>query len=745
MLSFKIVPESERYYSDDTNWGVYTFSTGDNIPEYSEATTNPFGNDEKKRFSVLAGKMQRLYLGSDYEVQAEMVYDTKYKSYQYKPKIVSAITPKTAEQQKRFLEALVTPKQAETLISAYPNIIEDTINNKELDVKKLHGIREHTWKRIREKIINNYVISDILVFLQPLGVSFAMIQKLISDEPNPALLKEKLLENPYIMTRIRGLGFKKVDALALKLNPDIRISSKRTYAFIKHYFNETGDNVGHTWVTESVLENAVIDNINECLEEYHKLVELEKRTEFLLHFEDNKVGLKRYWENEKNLFDMLVSLNQYKRIWKIDVPSGIVQAENAQGFQFTDEQKEIINNAATNGNVVIISGNAGTGKSTIARALLAIYKNYSISCCALSAKAAQRIIEATGSHASTIHRLLQFQGTKFLHCHNNPLCADVIFVDECSMINSEIFLALVSAIKEGSKVILCGDNRQLPPIGYGNIFSDLLDMGGTFNVNRLTKVLRQAEKSGILSDANKIRDGVNPLSQPELKIVTGELQDMTYMFRDNREALQVIAIKTYLKAIQEDGLDDVVIITPRKSNCTNCTAEINRIIQDELIDDSAKSINYGDRKYKVGAKVIQRENNYDKNVFNGEVGYISRIWDEMNGKDKHTYFEISYNNGDKLIQYSRNEIDQIDWAYALTVHLSQGSGYKTVISIVDNTHYTLLDTCLLYTALTRAKKRCLLLAEPNAFKRCIHNNNSVNRQTWLGLQANQKGCINATT
>lgn len=734
MLSFKIVPESERYYSEETNWGVYTFSTTDNIPEYSTETINQFGVGEKKKFSVIAGKMQRLYLGSDYEVQAELSYDTKYKAYQYKPKVISAVSPKTEDQQRRFLESLVTEKQAETLLAAYPNIIEDTINNKEINVKKLRGIREHTWEIIKEKIINNYVISDILILLQPLGVSFAMIQKLISEEPNPALLKAELLDNPYIMTRIRGLGFKKVDALALKLNPDIRVSSKRTYAFIKHFFKELGNNVGHTWVTESVLENAIIDNINECIDKYHEVIEFEKNTNMVLHFEDDKVGLKSYWEVETRLLDTLNSLNQYKRKWNIDIDAGVKEAEEAQGFDFTGEQKEKIVES-TKSNVVLISGKAGTGKTTIARALLAIYKNYSISCCALSAKAAQRITEATGYPASTIHRLLQSQGTKFLRCHDNPLDADVILVDECSMINSEIFLALVTAIREGSKVILCGDNRQLPPIGYGNIFSDLLNMDEVFNVNKLTHVLRQAEKSGILSDANKIRDGINPLRQPELKVVTGEMQDMTYMFRDNRNALQSIAIKTYLKAIQTDGLDDVVIITPRKSNCINCTADINRIIQDELIDETVKCISYGDRKYKLGAKVIQRENNYNKNVFNGEIGYISKIWDESVGKERHTYFEISYNNGDKIVQYTRSEVDQIDWAYALTVHLSQGSGYKTVISIIDNTHYTLLDTCLLYTALTRAKKRCLLLAEPNAFKRCINNNNSVNRQTWLGLMA----------
>ena len=685
--------------------------------------------------SILSGNMQHLYIGSEYKVTATLTYNQKYKSYQYTPSIVSAITPKTVDQQKRFLESIVTPKQADTILEIYPEIVDDVINNREeVDLSKLHGIGEFTWDNIKEKILNNYIISDILILLQPLGVSYNMIKKLLAQEPNPSLLKMKLIDNPYIMTRIKGIGFKTVDALALKLNPEIKISAKRTYAFIYYYFHSIGESNGHTWVNISTLDNAVRDNIYECIDVYDSIITSERASNKILYFEDDNVGLLNYYELESSIFEILQSLNGFDKVWEFDVNNGIADAEKQQGFQLTDEQREIVRRA-TESNVVIISGKAGVGKTTISRALLKIYSNagYSIAACALSAKAAQRITEATGYPATTIHRLLGAQGMKFTYNHECPLQKDVILIDESSMINSRIFFDLLSAIREGSRVIMCGDNRQLPPIGYGNIFSDLIDKDDIFNVNQLTTVLRQAEKSGILSDANKIRDGIYPIKHPELKIVSGEMEDMIYMFRDNREALQNIAVKTYLKSIEQDNLDDVVIITPRKKDCANSTFELNRMIQDVLLPQSDQSMQFGKKIFKVGAKVIQRVNNYDKNIFNGEIGYITKIWEERRGKEKIAKFEVEYKLNDtiKIIQYTRNELEQLDLAYALTVHLAQGSGYNTVIAIIDNTHYSLLDTCLLYTAITRAKKRCLLLAEPSAFKKCICNNKGVSRQTWL--------------
>lgn len=741
-IKFKCVPVTERFYSEDSSYGVFVFHTKDDIPKYDDVPENTFDSDlyvKNTKMSVLAGNMQQLYLGVEYEVTATLEYNAKYKSYQYKPKIVTATKPKSEQQQKCFLKSIVSEKQAETILEHYPNIVQDIVaGNDNVDVSILKGIGDKTYAKIKEKVLDNYVISDILVLLQPLGVTFSKIKKLISNEPNPTLLKEKLISNPYIMLEIKGFGFKTVDQLALKLNPEIKVSSKRTYAFINYYFTDMGNNQGHTWTTVDSLECAIRDNINECMETFHKIIDSEKEIEKVLHFEGDKVGLLRYYENERNIFGILKSLQSYKslKISEKDISNGILQSEKDQGFPLTEEQRQLVIKSM-NYNVVIVTGSAGTGKTSVSRAILNVYKkaNYSISCCALSAMAAQRIIEATGFQASTIHRLLGYNSTGFIYNYENPLDCDVLFVDECSMINAYIFYAVVCAVKEGKKIVLCGDNKQLPPIGYGNVFNDLLHKSEEFTVLRLTKVLRQAEDSGILMDANKIRKGIYPIGQPELKIINGKLKDMIYMFRDTREGMTRIAINTYMKSIQEDGMDNVAIIVPRRKNCENSTDEINKKIVDLVCNKMEKSVKFGNKTFYVGSKVTQMDNNYDKNVFNGEIGYITKIKEVTDENEKNVYITVKYtmNNETKYVVYQRKELDQIDFAYALTVHKTQGQSIKTVIIIIDMTHYTLLDTCLLYTAITRAKKRCLLLAEPKAFKICMENNKSKTRNTWLSI------------
>lgn len=729
IYEFKMKPYFEKYYNEDSNWGIYTFVTSDELPKTKEFL-DPFKEEDEQiplQQSQICGKMQKLYLGSEYIVKAKLEYNSKYKCYQYVPDNISAIVPTTIEKQMSFLKAIVTERQAEILLEAYPNIVQDTINGlvDNIDLEKTKGIKDITWGKIKEKIIDNYIISDILTLLQPLGVTYSMIKTLVDHYGNTTILKEDLDRNPYILTRLPKLSFKRVDQLALKLKPHLQRSSQRTYSFVKYYLKDIGDSLGHTWISLNTLDNAIIDNIPECEDYYYELLSTERKSNTLLYIDDlrQRVSLKYFRDTELSIYGILKELDSYETNWILDIEGGIEEAEKQLGFNFTDEQKDIIREA-TKHNVTLISGKAGTGKTTISTALLIIYRNAQkmVGCCALSAKASQRITEATGFKASTIHRLLKATGfNEFEFDETNPLPHDVVLLDESSMNNARITFNFLSAIKPQAKVIFCGDNRQLPPIGFGNVFSDLLQLSDQFNVNKLTQVHRQAEKSGILTDANLIREGINPIKQPEPKIIHGELQDMYYIFRDNRKALNEIAIKTFLISIEKDSLDEVVIITPRKMNCINSTKEINIKIQDALIGDNVPFIKIGNMKYKLGAKVIQRKNNYDKNVFNGEIGYIKGIYNDT--------FIVDYPN--KRIEYNRSEILQLNLAYAITVHLSQGSGYKTVIVIIDNTHYTLLDACLLYTAFTRAKSRCLLSAEPKAFQQCIIKNKSIERQTWL--------------
>ena len=406
--------------------------------------------------------MQQLTVGQEYDVEAELVFNKKYKSYQYKPYVVISKRPSTREEQEKFLHALLTNSQANALISAYPNIVNEIIEGTDnVDLQNVKGIGYATYERIKDMVLSNYVISDILSLLQPLGVSYKMIQKLLSGEPNPSLLKAQLLDNPYIMTRIRGLGFKRVDGLALKLNPQIIDSPKRAIAFVKWFLNESAETDGNTWVTVDVLEQAAKDNIPECKDAYCRLISQERQSEMLLHFDGAKVGLKRYFELETGIYDILKEIDSYSDDWNLDAEDAVGEAEHDLGFTFTEEQRAAVR-SALNRNFSCICGFAGTGKSTLLNAIVKAYKYKTVSCCALSAKAAQRIVEATGHEASTIHRLLGWNGKSFIHDNNNPLAADVVILDEASMVNVELFYDLIRAVKTGGRLIVCGRQSAAP-------------------------------------------------------------------------------------------------------------------------------------------------------------------------------------------------------------------------------------------------------------------------------------------
>ena len=747
IYKFTAIITYEQYYSDDSTWGVFGFSTKDNIPFFTKPTKtfDPFGDNnsandtDDKKMSKLAGKMQHLVVGGEYVVKARYKKDKKYGD-QYTPIAIYAIIPQSRETQLLFLKSMIPEWMADNLINAYPNVVNDVANGtlKTIDYSLVKGVREITWNKIKEKIINNYLISDIISMLKPIGVTYAMIKKLLSEEPNPVLLKQELEKNPYIMTKIDGIGFRKCDDLALKLKPELIDSTQRLVAFIQYYFKDLGESKGHTWCSEKILRAAISNNIYECCNKVDWLLE---NNDFL-HIDNGRIGLKYYYDIEMQIYHLILNKSQIETTINISdeaIDKAIKHAEEEQGFDYVVEQLDTIHKSLHR-TVSLITGKAGTGKTSIMRAIVKAYmeNNYMMTASALSAMAAQRITEATEFPAMTIHRTLGCQGLNdFTYNKDNHLITDVAFLDEGSMVNASLFLHWLEAIGDSTRIIISGDHKQLPPIGFGNVFSDLIEMFDESVVSKLVKPMRQAEKSGILVDANKIRENINPISEKlQPRIIHGELQDMYYMFRTNRQSLFNIAIKTFIKSVESDGIDNVVIAVPRRKDCLNSTNEINKVIQNELLGDVLESIECFDTTFKLGAKVMQTVNDYDKNVFNGEIGYVTKISERYDGKKKEEYCEVTYTDifgKDKIIEYTKKELAALDLAYAMTVHKLQGAGRKTVIGIIDNTHHQLLDNCMLYTLLTRAKKRCLLLAEPEAFLQCIRTSHN-NRNTWMMLE-----------
>ena len=747
IYKFKATITYCRYYNDSSTWGVYGFSTDDDIPHFTKETKVDLPFEDKKevnpnrKLSTLAGKMQELVIGGEYMVKATYKHDKNYGD-QYNPISVYALIPQTRESQLMFLQSIISPWLAENLINAYPNVVNDVANGtlKEIDYDLVKGVREFTWNKIKEKIINNYLISDIITMLKPLGVTYTMIKKLLADEPNPALLKQQLEDNPYILTRINGLGFRKVDDLALKLKPELINSTERLVAFIKYYFTDLGESKGHTWCSMKILKSAISNNVPECSNKVDWLLE---NNEFL-HISNDKVGLKYYYDIEMQIYNLLLEKSKketdiYISDEKIEL--AIRHAEEEQGFNYVVEQLDTIKKSLHR-TISLITGKAGTGKTSIMRAIVKAYteNNFTLTASALSAMAAQRITEATEFPAMTIHRTLGCIGlNEFTFNKDNHMITSVAFLDEGSMVNASLFLHWLEAIDDNTRIIISGDHKQLPPIGFGNVFSDLIEMFDDTVVSKLVKPMRQAEKSGILVDANLIRENINPITEKlQPRIIHGELQDMYYMFRTNRQSLFDIAVKTFLKSVETDGIDNVVIAVPRRKDCLNSTNEINKVIQEKLLGNEKKSISGFEMTFKLGAKVMQTVNDYDKNVFNGEIGYITEINERYEGKKKEEYCVVTYTDifgKDKLIEYAKKELGALDLAYAMTVHKLQGAGRKIVIGIIDNTHHQLLDNCMLYTLLTRAKKRCLLLAEPQAFLQCIRTSHNK-RNTWMMLEEN---------
>lgn len=741
IYEFKIVVTYEKYYNDDTTWGTYIAYTEDDIPFFTNGEANKFDNsEEKKKFCNIVGKMQQLSIGGEYQIKAKYEYNKQY-GHQYKPLSIYALVPQTKEMQLLFLKTIIPEWMAENLINEYPNLVNDVANGtlKEIDYSKIKGVREITWNKVKEKIINNYLISDILMLLKPLGVTYTMIKKLLSDEPNPVLLKREIEKNPWVLTRVDNLGFKRVDDLALKLKPELIDSTQRLVSFIQYYFKDLGESKGHTWCSEKILRTAISNNVYECSDKVDWLFENNN----FLHIVNGRIGLKYYYDIEQQIYQLILDKSKVDTTINISdtaIELAIKHAEEEQGFNYVVEQLDTIHKSLHR-TVSLITGKAGTGKTSIMRAIVKAYteNNYMITASALSAMAAQRITEATEFPAMTIHRTLGCQGlNKFTYDKDNHLITDVAFLDEGSMVNASLFLHWLEAIGDNTRIIISGDHKQLPPIGFGNVFSDLVEMFDDSIASKLIKPMRQAEKSGILVDANKIRENINPISEKlQPRIIHGELQDMYYMFRSNRQSLFNIAIKTFLKSVETDGIDNVVIAVPRRKDCLNSTNEINKVIQNELLGDVQQSIEGFETNFKLGAKVMQTVNDYDKNVFNGEIGYITQIGERYESKKKkEEYCVVTYSDicgHDKLIEYTKKELTSLSLAYAMTVHKLQGAGRKTVIGIIDNTHHQLLDNCMLYTLLTRAKKRCLLLAEPSAFLQCIRTSHN-HRNTWLKSQ-----------
>lgn len=766
IFEFTMTPLKEIFYSANVNsyFGIYAFQTDTKLPETDELCINDFDNKTINVYtSTIKGKTPKLSEGTNYNVKAKLVKNTKakngYSEWQYE--IVNGDIqikkPTTIENSKAFLTTILTNKQVESLLNIYPDIVNILINDCNFipDFNKLKGIKEASFEKIKNKIFETYHMSDILILLQPLGISFNMIKKLFENENNIEILKDKINNYPYEFTNLDGIGFKKVDEFALKINPNLIKSEQRAIACTKYILEDIAENEGHTWTYFNSFIDKIKSLIPECGHEFisfynkEKELMLQGENKFLfIDDKENRIGLLKYYNYEKHIYNKIKQISNSENIYSdINIEEGIKITNKKNGFDLTEEQIDIVDKVKNN-NFVILTASAGCGKTTSIKAIIETFSKYNISICALSARAARRSREVTGlSNCYTIHKLLEYNPSTgmFEKNENNNLKEDIVILEEMSMVNIQLFMYLLDAIKPNAKFIMVGDISQLPPIGAGAIAQDLL-LSKIFTTVKLTKIQRQGQNSGIAIDANKIREGETPLSTEEISpksIVHGINKDMFYSLKLNSEHINIKVFETFKYLINNKNINpnDITIITPMKTNGENCTKKFNILIQDYLHENENKKIIYGDKEFRLGDRVIQKVNNYEKNIVNGEIGYIIKINEIKDSKNEEENYDLIVEfpdiDNNKIIKFKKSELSDMDLAYACTVHSMQGGECPYVIVVMDNSHYIMLDTTLFYTAVTRAKNECYVIATPDAFSRAITNNKIKYRLTHLSYFINK--------
>ena len=711
----KIIPKKELYYGND--FGVYACEADKDI----DIIRNKYGN------FVISGEIPRLALDQEYIVDLQETIHKKY-GRTYVVKYIRQELPKTKESQHEFLRLILPVSYAEAIIEAYPdeeNIIE-LIRTGKLNYEKIKGISHITFARIQNKVNENIEVWEVLDEFSQLGITPKIIKRIIKHFGSPSIAVQKAKENIYCLCDVEQLGFKKVDTYALK-NGVEKDSPYRIIAATEYYLQEEENENGHCWIEKEILIKKVSELTEVDKETVQNIVNNENfNQEKRFYIDDQRIGLYKNYYYESEIAKYISELLKVKNNFVVEnINEKIQKIEEEQGFKYTDEQRNAILMAIEN-NFLVISGRAGSGKTSILKGIIKLLNKYTYQTCALSGKAAQRIIESTGLKSKTIHRLLGYHPEiGFTFNKHNKLTEDIIVLDEASMVNNQLFYNLISAVKTGGKMIIIGDIEQLPPIGAGTILKDLID-SGTVPVIELTQVHRQALKSGILLNANEIRDGKQITQHGEYgnKIV-GELADLHLYSRPKGYDIQSEIISLCEKVKDKVNIMEFQVIVPMKTRGSISAKELNLKLQPIFNPNTDEGLKRNGYEFKVGDKIIKRGNDYVNDVFNGTLGIIK--WIDL--QERKAGFEFV--GIEKEVVYYQDDLDEIDMAYALTCHSTQGSQFENVLLALDFSAYMLLYRQWPYTGLTRASKKCVFIFENEALRMAIRQNGVVKRNTFL--------------
>jgi len=626
----------------------------------------------------------------------------------------------------------IGPVMASRIVKKFKQETLDVIENRTDDLIKIEGIGPKRIEMIKEAWREQREIRDLMIFLQTHGVGAGYAAKIFKRYGHGSL--SVLTRNPYMLaTDIYGIGFDTADKIAEKLGFE-KNAPVRAEAGLLYVINQLADE-GHVYYPyESLVEKCreILKVDQEVIVKafgpvtYDGKIILEDINEDLDEFEPNKkaVYLSRFHVSENGITQNLTRLvSAQKSTRKIDAEKAIQWVHGMINLDLAQNQVEAVKKAISD-KVMVITGGPGTGKTTIINAVIKIYRELGarILLAAPTGRASKRMSDATGFPAKTIHRMLEFsmQRGGFQRNQDNPLDVDVLILDEVSMIDTILMYHLLKAVPAKATLIMVGDVNQLPSVGAGSVLKDII-RSETVPVVELNEIFRQAEESQIIVNAHKINQGFIP----ELRQDRDGLEDFYFIEQDDPE--QVLRIITELvcnripKRFSLDPVHGIQVLSPMHKGIVG-TGNLNTELQNSL-NPSKTGITRGDRIFRLNDKVMQIRNNYDKEVFNGDIGKITSI--------DHENQEITVTFDGIPVPYDFSELDEIIMAYAISVHKSQGSEYPAVIIPILPQHYVLLQRNLIYTAVTRGKRLVVIVGSKRALAMGIKNDRIMKRYTYL--------------
>lgn len=668
---------------------------------------------------TLVGNLLEVPAGSVLLCEGEWRVDKRY-GQQFQCETWEEVMPATAYGIEKYLgSGLVKgigPKFAKLIVGHFGT---DTIEVIETDIERLYevpGIGKKRVEKIRESWEKQKDIKNVMLFLQGFGVSTAYAAKIYRQYGKESI--DKVKENPYrLADDIWGIGFKTADGIARKMGYEMN-DERRLRSGLIYTLNQLADE-GHCYAEEEQLiatARQLLEADEECI---HTAMTYAIETEDLM-LDGTGIYLPPFYYAECGTANRLSTLVHTKEVGSIFTARfDLTKLQRETGIEYDEVQVEAIRQAIAS-KVMVLTGGPGTGKTTTTKAIIAALQSAGmhILLAAPTGRAAKRMSEATGMEAKTIHRLLEYNPQDgYKRNDENPLEGDALIVDECSMIDIILMNNLTKALPTTMRLVLVGDIDQLPSVGAGNVLRDIID-SGVIPVVRLTRIFRQAQSSRIVMSAHAINRGCFP------DISNGQHTDFFFMKQEEPEKVAetiVSLVRDRLPKAYRQPAANIQVLTPMQRGVVGA-ANLNMALQQALNHNTAALVR-GGYTYKEGDRVMQLRNNYDKDVYNGDLGYVRSV--DMEERTLTVDFD------GQLVEYEVSELDELTLAYATTIHKSQGSEYPIVVMPVLMTHYVMLQRNLIYTGITRAKKICVLVGQTKALAYAIHNMKVLKRNTRL--------------